>query len=106
MSLITFFSGITVFDMQTQLAIKKSTLLIEALDAYKTDTGHYPKELEIMQGKYIEEIPIINFGVFSTEEFGYGSFDGEFRLIVPTYSIDMTGAYLYDTPNRTWYFDD
>jgi hypothetical protein len=108
MSLMALFSGVLVFNRQTKLAIEKADILIQAIDRYKNEAGYYPKELKDLQGKYITEIPVITFGVFSTQQIKYSSFDGEFQFVVPTYSIDMSGAYLYDSEHREygWYYDD
>jgi len=108
MCFLTYFSGVVVFEKQTIRAIEKADILIQAIDRYKNDVGYYPKELKDLQGKYIKEIPMITFGVFSTQEFRYGSFDRQFKFVVPTYSIDMSGAYLYDSehPEYGWYYDD
>jgi len=106
--LLTLISEGVLFNAQIHDSIQKSAVLIDALEQYKKDSGVYPKELDALKGKYLEQIPNTTIGVFSTQEYYYSSYNGKFELFIYDHFLNLGGVHLYnsDYPERGWYYDD
>jgi len=61
-----------------KLAIKKSEILIHAIEAYKNREGEYPESLENLKGKYIDQIP--KSSVMGVTSYRYSKLDDDFTL--------------------------
>lgn len=104
--LFAAYSEAIISSIQTQQSIQKSIVLIEALTQYKKDNGHYPKILDELKGQYLQDIPVTDIGIFTTEPYLYSISENTFRIFFKAHSLDIGGAYIYDSTNPRWRYDD
>lgn len=99
-------------------AILKTEPLIAAIERYKTEQGDYPDNLELLEGKYIQEIPKIN--VMNTMPYMYQKGPDSFELRFERYwhwsatevviyfstgKYEIKGNYEhYPTEHKNWWF--
>ncbi len=67
-----------VATLTREKAIVKTEPLIGAIEKYKTENGEYPENLESLKGKYIQEIPKLNF--MGTRAYQYEKGNSSFQL--------------------------
>jgi hypothetical protein len=59
-------------------AIENSAPLITAIESFKSNEGSYPPTMELLVGKYINEVPLP--GIIGIEKFRYNNIDNEYSL--------------------------
>ncbi|MHC4153790.1 MAG: hypothetical protein ACYST6_02525 [Planctomycetota bacterium] len=77
--------------------------IVEALNLYRADTGHYPVSLEMLVPKYLDEIPAPTWG----EQFWRYNQDGDgFSLRVMSETGDILPFLFYRYREKEWQYDD
>ena len=72
-----------------------------AIEAYKTEAGHYPESLDMLVPKFLTEVPTLRYSLIQPE-IAYGVREGKPFLRIPTVSGDPFANHEYDFDKKLW----
>jgi hypothetical protein len=72
-----------------------------AIEAFKTETGHYPESLDILVPRFLAEVPTLRYSLIQPK-IAYGVREGKPYLKIPTVSGDPFANYEYDFDKKVW----
>jgi hypothetical protein len=80
---------------------ENATPLIQAIETFQRDTGHYPASLEALIPNYLENLPVVRFSVVEPS-ITYRITDGKPNLTIPSAMGDMFAQFEYDFEAKVW----
>ena len=80
---------------------ERAAPIATAIEAFKTEAGHYPESLDMLVPKYLEELPILRFSLVQPQIL-YGLMEGKPYLRIPTVSGDPFANHEYDFETKAW----
>jgi len=75
--------------------------LVQAIDNFRRDTGHYPESLEALIPGHLSELPDVRFSVFEPA-ITYRIHAGKPYLAIPSAIGDMFAQFEYDFEANVW----
>jgi hypothetical protein len=101
--LLSFFASVGIIKYQRTATIERSTVLINALEKYRSDKSSYPTNLEELKPQFISEIPKTKMGWFS----GYFDYTAENNM--REYKLGFKYIAMlkccYDSEKKSWEYE-
>ncbi|MBF7728625.1 hypothetical protein [Pseudomonas sp. N040] len=72
-----------------------------AIEAFKTEAGHYPESLDMLVPKFLAEYPTLRYSLIQPY-LSYGLQEGKPYLRIPTVSGDQFANIEYDFDKKVW----
>lgn len=95
------FSSFAIVSQTDKLSPLMANAIVQAIEQFRLDTNAYPKTLEDLTPKYLEQIPAVRVAI-QQPEITYVLRSGHPRLSIPSAVGDAFAVHEYDFEGKAW----